>query len=1332
MSVTEAARKLGVGRPALSNLLNGRAALSQNMALRLEATFGADRTKLLQLQAAADLDRRSVEDRAVAVGAYAPSFLTIEARRIEEWAAGSLRARELLPVLLRRLIHATGRELRRVDFPGYDNAQRHGWDGRVEADAATLWVPEGRSFWEFGVDRHPKAKGDADYRTRLRTLSARERAQCTFVFVTPRNWAGKDDWVRGKQAAGDWKAVSALDASDIEQWLENTISPRIWLAGELGIPAEGCETIERSWDRWVKPCDPPMTPKIFEPSVTAHLGRFREWLKKEPGGRPFTVAADSREEALAFVACLLRRADEPAARDHAVVFESASTLRALAGSPSPFIPIVCNEDTERELTGHYRQRHCVVVLPRNAVDREPDTAVEMLGHEALQNALTDMGIERERVSRLANGSGRSPTVLRRRLSQIDAIRIPPWAGDREVARRLIPIALVGAWHDGSKADREILEALAGRTYGEVEKDVADLLPLDDCPVWRVGQYRGVVSKIDALFAISPWVTGKDVTDFVDFAEYVLSESDPALELPEDRRWAAGVYRKVREHSGALRTGVCETLVMLSVHGNGLLRDRVPDVGASVAALVQRLLDPFTSDNLRSHDRDLPGYAEAAPNEFLTLLEKDLARPQPVLLALLKPASSSLFDSPARTGVLWALERLAWNPQIFPRVVYVLAGLSQTKIDDNWVNKPIGSLSAIFRSWMPQTAASVADRIRALETLCHRFPDIGWRICIQQFDGRQQVAIANDRPRWRDDAAGAGNGATRGEWEQVVRKALDLAFSWPRHDERTLSDLVERLDGMPDDGDRLSVWDVIDDWSQTETDERARAELREKIRVTVVARRGLLSGLKSDQSDKAREVCEKLASRDPVRRHAWLFATEWLEYSADELDDDLDFHQREKRVDERRAEAMTNIWSVRGLEGALALLSDGEGWTVGRYAARCATGPDAAIDVLRACLAIETVSAEKLDAFMGAFMVALENFRAKVVLNLAETSTVERRLRLFKCAPFRDETWRLLDGQDALVRDAYWREVRPGMVGLTQSETTEVVDRLLEAGRPREAFLAVWFDWGKVETSRLKRLLTALVEVDPEPEGQFRIERWLSSALDSLDGRPGVTADELAQLEFAFIQALDHSEHGIPNLERKVTESPSVFVQALALIFKRSDAGQDPPEWRVDGPGRRAALGSAAFRLLRQVRRIPGASDDGSLDGQALSRWVDEARRLCREHGRSKTGDEQIGELLSRAPSEEDGSWPCRPVCEVLERVASPDVAKGFRVGVYNARGVVWRGLDEGGAQERELGARYRAWAERWAFEYPYVANVLERIAKGYGQEGEREDSDVLARQRLER
>ena len=1346
MSVTEAARKLGVGRPALSNLLNGRAALSHDMALRLEGTFGADRTKLIGLQIAADRARRRVEDRAVAIGTYAPGFLAIEARQIADWAAKNTRDREhRLPVLLRRLIYTTGRELRHVDFPGYDNAQRHGWDGRVEADAATPWVPEGRSCWEFSVNQYPNRKAEHDYQARLKTLSGEERAGCTFVFVTPRNWEGKVQWARDKEAAGDWKAVRALDASDLEQWLETTIAPRIWFAGELGIhgAGEAFGTVERFWDRWAAASEPPLTSAIFAPSVAAHLDDFRKWLEKKPCDRPFTVAADSKQEAVAFVACLLQHEHVPAdARDRAVVFESASKLRTLAQSSSPFIPIVYSDEAEREIAALYRKRHCIVVRPRNAVDREPDVAVELLSHTAFEHALADMGVtERERVDGLARESGRSPTVLRRRLSRIDAIKEPRWADDEDVARRLIPMALVGAWHNGSKADCEVLAALSGGAYQGVEEEVAALLRYDDCPVWCVDQYRGVVSKIDALFAIAPSVTAKDLNDFVDFAEYVLSESNPALDLPADQRWAAGLYGKVREHSNALRTGVCETLVMLSVHGNALFRERLGiDVAARVTHLVKRLLTPFTSDKLRSHDHDLPAYAEAAPDEFLALLERDLKQHQPALKELLKPAGAGWFDGPERTGVLWALERLAWNPRTLMRVVSILARLSQTTIDDNWLNKPVNSLAAIFLSWLPQTAAPLDDRIKALKTLCRRFPDVGWQICIQQVEGPHQIGHSNARPRWRNDAAGAGHRVPDHERSGFERKARGLAIAWPAHDETKLGELVERLENMPEE-DRISVWDRVDVWAQTTTDDKAKAELRERIRRSVLVQRGAARDHESAQPDRAREIVDELAPRDPVVRHAWLFAGSWVDYSTDEIDDaDLDFDEREQRIHELRTAAMAEIWSARGLGGVLALLRDCDAWTVGRYAAPCAVDQAVAASVLETGLLTKAASGVDLDNFTRGFLSELdENTRPVLITRLVETATVDDAARLIACAPFRDPTWRLLDGQDRRVRDRYWRIVFPAMARFTESETTELIDRFLEAGRPREAFFAVRFDWGKVETSRLQRLLDSVVEHNTEPAGQFRIDSWhLSAALDSLDGRRGVTVDEMARLEFACIDPVlslrhtRHRGHGIPNLERKIAESPVLFVQALALAFKRDDGGEDPPEQNVDDPGRNASVANAAHRLLEQVARIPGTDLEGKVDAQALSRWVTEARRLGSEHGRAAIGDQKIGGLMSKAPSEEDGFWPCRPVCEVLESMASADIATGFEIGVYNSRGVHSRSLDEGGKQERELSARYRAWAQGLAFDYPHVASILERIAQRYDREAACEDSAVRVMKRLER
>jgi addiction module HigA family antidote len=55
LGVTEAARRLGVTRQALSALLNGRAGVSAAMALRLEAALGTSAEMWLEMQAGYDL-----------------------------------------------------------------------------------------------------------------------------------------------------------------------------------------------------------------------------------------------------------------------------------------------------------------------------------------------------------------------------------------------------------------------------------------------------------------------------------------------------------------------------------------------------------------------------------------------------------------------------------------------------------------------------------------------------------------------------------------------------------------------------------------------------------------------------------------------------------------------------------------------------------------------------------------------------------------------------------------------------------------------------------------------------------------------------------------------------------------------------------------------------------------------------------------------------------------------------------------------------------------------------------------------------------------------------
>jgi len=62
LSVTVAAEKLGVTRQAMSNLLNGHAGLSAEMAIRFEKGFGVRADTMMRMQAAHDLAQAREKD----------------------------------------------------------------------------------------------------------------------------------------------------------------------------------------------------------------------------------------------------------------------------------------------------------------------------------------------------------------------------------------------------------------------------------------------------------------------------------------------------------------------------------------------------------------------------------------------------------------------------------------------------------------------------------------------------------------------------------------------------------------------------------------------------------------------------------------------------------------------------------------------------------------------------------------------------------------------------------------------------------------------------------------------------------------------------------------------------------------------------------------------------------------------------------------------------------------------------------------------------------------------------------------------------------------------
>lgn len=1351
MSVTKAADLIGVGRPALSNLLNGKAALSADMAARLEKAFNYPLKDLMDMQAQYEAAQAEQKIAPANTKAYVPPFLAIKANDIEKWAAHNIQARSRLAVFLRTLVHSTGNGLTKVDFPGNDDAERPGWDGFVEANDGAPWVPAGRSSWEFGTNEDPKKKADGDFEKSVKALDMKELAETTFVFVTPRRWAGKAAWVKARNAEGLWRDVRAYDASDLEQWLEQSLPAQTWFANETHIPAQHVRSLDKCWTDWANVSTPPLSGALFTSAIEAAKRTVLSRLSK-PSEGPILIAADSTEEALAFLAQLLsERGGEVLAsyRDRVLVFDKPGVLPQLAAGAQTFFPVAFTREVERELAPFAKSMHSFIIYPRNATTTTPDIVLEPANYETFNKALEEMGKNRDEISRLANASGRSLTVLRRRLSTVLAVQLPEWAADQQTAARLVPFMFVGAWNSKNETDKIGLSLLAeDRSYDDLEKECQSLAQLNDAPIWSVGTYRGVISKIDLLYAIAGAVTPADLDRYFSMARMVLGEDDPALDLDEDQRWAASIHGKTREFSSIFREGISETLVLLAVHGGQLFKGRLGiDIETEVVRVVRELLStPLTTRILEANDRDLPTYAEAAPNEFLSIIERDLKSENPAVLGLLRPVNASVFgSSPSRTGLLWALEGLSWNPVTLPRAAIILARLAQVEINDNWANKPTNSLASIFRAWMPQTAANNQQRVDLLKKLAEKFPDVAWKICIAQFGNHHQIGHYSHKPRWRPDGYGFGEPfPTWGPVIEFVREMIELALGWKDYSLGMLCDLVERLHDLTDN-DQARVWELIENWAKTKASDTDKATMREKIRISTLSRRAAMRAKKNGRADTlasmGRAAYDALEPSDLLSKHAWLFRDGWIEPSADEIEDieKIDFHKRDERIKKLRVEALHEIFVRRGLAGILEFSERGRAsWVMGALAGSDVLSEQELQELLRLALAPildgkETVHSQK--NLIGGAIGALDNEKREAVLRSAASELSEENMvELLLLAPFGRSTWKLVDALGGEAQSKYWNEVTPEWIHDSDAESNEAVERLLKVERPRAAFSCIRYKPSQLDANILFRLLSEMAQGGKDRPGQFMLEHYhVEEAFEYLNSSPALTLDQKAGLEFAYIDVLARplgrrENPHIPNLERYIESHPELFVQAICWTYKRKDGATDPAEFQVL-PERITSMAERSYKLLDAIQRIPGHNDLDELEADRLAKWIATVRQACGELGRADVADICIGKVLSHAPVGKDGVWPCEAVRNVMEDIQSEHMMDGAHTGVYNSRGVVCRG--EGGDQERELSEKYRKWSQALQVSHPFVAStLLMNLAMTYDHEASREDTEAGIRRRL--
>ena len=801
---------------------------------------------------------------------------------------------------------------------------------------------------------------------------------------------------------------------------------------------------------------------------------------------------------------------------------------------------------------------------------------------------------------------------------------------------------------------------------------------------------------------------------------VLGGVDPAFDLPPDQRWMAGALGHTPQHSGLLRGGLAKTLAIMGVYGS-----EVPSQTSSAqdvsARIVRKLLERANADwrLWGSLSNCLPLLAEAAPVRFLEVVEEALRGPEPALERLFEPAGDPAFGSHLHTGLLQALEVLAWSPDHLGRVVSLLARLDlvdpaselspKKGARSRSVHRPLSVLKAIFRSWLPDTSATLKDRLDVLDMLRKSHDSAAWHVMISMLPELHAVGIPTSRPSVRDWAVDAGRAVAMSERARTITEVVDRLLEDAGSSGRRWAEVLGRLHMLPRREHDLVVT-ALKGLDPTELSEETRTAIWETLRGIVTRHRAHGTAKWSMPEERVaplEEILQRYSPDDPVALYGWQFTLR---------PPHLGTGDRGKE----RAKAVVAVLEREGLRGLTELAKAVEYPSALGFAA--ASAPTALLcpdDVLLRHLA-DPHQALRQMAFGYAEGRAHADGDAWLVRQLERADlqlTADQRVALLLVLPDSASTWRVATTCGEDIAGEYWRRVTPRYV--EDEDLAEAIARLVEADRPFVAADLIAFDErvskGMVPPELVARLLDTAASENvgcdtPGPD-------FASSAGFLLDVLKNADYNQIAmaRLEWRLMPALSYHERSPDALHRLMAEDPEFFVEMLSLVFPAE--GEEPGEMSQQDRLR----ATSGYSVLESWRTIPGRENGGGIDEAKLRRWIETAIPVLEETGRVEIGHRMIGQMLSGSPQDPDGTWPCKPVREVIEQVASRNLEIGLGRGVLNSRGVVTKDPSAGGASERALAERYEGYAAVVRGSHPRTAGALRRIARSYRQDASRED-----------
>lgn len=1346
LTVSDAAKLLNISRVTLSGILNGKKNITANIANKLEQVFGISLTNELIANNQEKLMSFSSTSKNIETPNYVPYFFEIKANDIVNYFSQEISGRIYFPVLIRYLILSTCTKIDYIEIHGNDDGQRSGLDGKViiPTQQGCPWIPDGTSIMEFGTSKDATTKITKDFEKRSRELDYSEQTQITYIAIVSQRYEQKDKWIQKQKSQSNckWKDIRVYDASDLEQWISQSIPAQVYFLNLIRKDIN-CKALPIFWNKYSESTKPKLSIKCFNDHIDKHSNTLFNFLDNN-NENILSIYADSNEEAIAFVyACFsqnytnnkytnnisnlnnIKSKIMSNALYNTIIVDQQEHIDRLAKGNIELIIILNNLELEADYSNS--KIKYIRLLPNNlTIYNKTRYSIQLstISYSCLYEALEDMHCNN--IEHLIQKFQGSLTILRRSLAKDTSQQIPKWVCIEE-KYPLVVLACLGVIDISSNILDYFIEK---NNYQNFEKVLSKIY----------NKYSEVLKKYENFYvASSPFE--------------VLFYLIPHLTTTEIIKLFNGIS-KYLDNSAVPQKNIANALAIIYFYHDTYQR-QVADIITKIYSKIDNIF--FTSDPLSI-------YAEIKPDIFFKNINEHFEK--------INHNSNDNHYFYSTDECFIALETIAWDSRYYLKVCMLLVNLikkANEKTLEIISQKAFNSICKILNPYYYLSICNeqnnYQDFIAIISKLVHIDHDIIFECFCHIYENSYHIVNPN-KPIWMpikikrfDDII-----ISVDNFESLNTEIQKIIFNNYNNYNFSKINIIINVIEYINIISRKNILNNIYIYSQKESNLFHILDIK-IILSDFINRQLKISNTKANLNLLAdiNNLYEKIDVSDIVINSAFLFNQD-LYFESPELENYCQLSllseykdrfykikqlynlsiknsfekykefnkEQELLTKDLRIKAIELIFESKGIDGIIQLILNVESSSlVGLYLKEVLE-----INELLKFITIfnnykDYKYHKKYQDCIRGILSNLDDISLnKIYKNTLYTSLSDNgKLELLLLSKCNKLTWLEISKLDTEMQNNYWRKVKFQNLRLDEIKEYGIetfIQCLIDNDRGKDALVILFELYEEISSDSLFLLLISYYKIN---NNSYNINYYIEKIFNIFSKRHDILLEKKVLLELLFIDNItnvfartfhalynedslafkQNKTNNIPNITQWIEEQPIAFFKFM--IDPKSEGNS---LWHCYFSEKiHINWSQICFTLTMRLSFFPFLSvKDDIIRKSKLQEWVKTIRdywlRTDDKHNLNKV-DSYIGLIISNSPIDKDDNiWPCKEVRDIIEN--TPSLAWGIYKGLINARGAYF--INDDKPSENRIMEKCQQWI-KGLIAYPSIISILDNVRTKY-------------------